>query len=80
MSTPKVLSPHVNKATNAGGNGGTGEAQPTEPTETTKPVTKPGKPAPNTGDDANIFGLFAMLMVSGLLATALLVFKKKARA
>ena len=72
----------VNDATNAGGNGGTGEAQPTEPTtpETTKPATKPGKPAPNTGDDANIFGLFAMLMVSGLLATALLVFKKKARA
>lgn len=67
----------VNKATNAGGNGCTGEAKPTEPT---KPATKPGKPAPNTGDNANIFGLFAMLMVSGLLATALLVFKKKARA
>ena len=69
----------VNNADKGDGNeGGTdsGEAKPEE----TKPVTKPGNAAPNTGDNANIFGLFALLVVSGLLAVALLVLRKKQRA
>ena len=79
----------VNNADKGDGNeggAGSGEAKPEEskPEETkpeeTKPVTKPGNAAPNTGDNANIFGLFALLVVSGLLAVALLVLRKKQRA
>ena len=58
--------------------------QETKPQETkpqeTKPAAKPGNAAPNTGDNANIIGLFTVLMVSGLLAVAFLVLRKKQRA
>ena len=86
----------VNNADKGDDNSGTGEgeSQPTTPEETkpqetkpqetkpqeTKPAAKPGNAAPNTGDNANIIGLFTVLMVSGLLAVAFLVLRKKQRA
>ena len=76
----------VNDAEQSGDNAGgtdSGEAQPEE----TKPgvssgtgsgSSKPtGNAAPATGDNANIFGLVTLLVVSGLLAVAFLALRKK---
>lgn len=61
------------------GSAGESEVQPeeTKPSDTNKPAAKP---APATGDNANIFGFTVMLMISGLLAVAFLVLRKRSRA
>ena len=60
-------------------NSGSGESE-AQPEPTTKPAEKPGKPAPDTGDNADVAGLVALLVASGLMAAAMLVFLKKFRA
>ena len=56
---------------------GESEVQPTEPSkpaDTNKPATKP---APATGDNANLIGVTMLMVMSGLMAAALLTMRKK---